>query len=198
VPGAAPHEAFPAAGDDEWVVVAVRDDAEWRALCRVLGRSDLAADGRLATTEGRLAHQDEIEEAVAAWTRTRGKRAAAEALQAAGVPAAPVCDGTEVATDPGLRACGFLTTLTHPEAGTHAYPGLGFRLDRTPGGIRRPAPVFGQHNRAVLTGLLGMTDEEVAELYASGTVTDEPVMDDPPRRPPRRVRRDPASGGPAR
>ncbi|WP_433249389.1 CaiB/BaiF CoA transferase family protein [Actinomadura nitritigenes] len=194
VPDAAPHQAFPAAGDDNWVVVAVRGDAEWRALCRVLDRPDLGADERLATLEGRLAHQGEIEEAVAAWTRTRDKREAADVLQASGVPAAPVNDGTEVAADPGLHACGFLTTLTHPEAGTHVYPGLGFRLDRTPGGMRRPAPVFGQHNEAVLTGLLGLTAEEVAGLRASGTVTDEPVIGEPPRRGPRRVRGDSAGG----
>ncbi|GLZ09219.1 CoA transferase [Actinomadura sp. NBRC 104412] len=189
VPDAAPHQAFPAAGDDQWVAVAVRGDAEWRTLCRVIDRPDLAADGRFATLGGRLAHQAELEDAVAAWTRTRGKREAARALQAAGVPAAPVNDGTDVATDPGLRACGFLTTVTHPEAGTHVYPGLGFRLDRTPGAVRRPAPLFGQHNREVLAGLLGLTDTEIADLYAHGTVTDDPVLDDPPRRGPRKVRR---------
>ena len=189
VPDAAPHQAFPAAGDDQWVAVAVRGDAEWRALCRVIDRPDLAADERFATLGGRLAHQAELEDAVAAWTRTRGKREAARALQDAGVPAAPVNDGTDVATDPGLRACGFLTTVTHPEAGTHVYPGLGFRLDRTPGAIRRPAPLFGQHNREVLAGLLGLGDAEVADLYAHGTVTDDPVPDDPPRRGPRKVRR---------
>ncbi|TDC91761.1 CoA transferase [Actinomadura sp. 7K507] len=199
VPDAAPHQAFPAAGDDDWVVVAVRGDEEWRALCGVLGRPGLAAAERYATLEGRLAHQDELEEAVAAWTRTRSKREAADALQAAGVPAAPVNDGTEVAADPALHACGFLSTMTHPEAGTHVYPGLGFRLDRTPGGMRRPAPLFGQHNEEVLAGLLGLTAGEIAELRANGTVADEPVADDPPSRGPRRVRGEAADstrGGP--
>jgi crotonobetainyl-CoA:carnitine CoA-transferase CaiB-like acyl-CoA transferase len=174
VPGAAPHDAYPCAGEDEWVAVAVRDDGEWKRLAAVIGRDDLASDPAYASAARRAEHQDELRPAITGWTSARPKAEAAALLQAAGVPAAPVSNGRDIAGDPGLRAAGFLVPLEHPEAGRHEYPGLAFRLDRTPGGLRSPAPCFGQHNRYVLSELLGLDDAAIAELYAAGAVADQP------------------------
>ena len=175
VPDAAPHDAYQCAGDDEWVAVAVRDDSEWKRLAAVIGRDDLAGDPRYAGAPGRREHQDELRPAITSWTSGRAKAQAAALLQAAGVPAAPVSNGRDIAGDPGLRAAGFMVALEHPEAGRHEYPGLAFRLDRTPGQVRSAAPCFGQHNRFVLSELLGLDDGAIAELYAAGTVADQPV-----------------------
>ena len=174
VPYAAPHDAYQCAGDDEWVAVAVRDDSEWKRLAAVIGRDDLAGDPAYAGAPSRREHQDELRPAITSWTIGRSKAEAAALLQAAGVPAAPVSNGRDIAGDPGLRAAGFLVPLEHPEAGRHEYPGLAFRLDRTPGQIRSPAPCFGQHNRFVLSELLGLDDAAIAELYAAGAVADQP------------------------
>jgi crotonobetainyl-CoA:carnitine CoA-transferase CaiB-like acyl-CoA transferase len=172
---AAPHDAYACAGDDEWVAIAARDDGEWQRLCAVIGRDDLAGDPRYATAQARREHSGELRQPVTAWTATRAKGQAAAVLQAAGVPAAPVNNGRDIAGDPGLRAAGFFVTLEHPEAGRHEYPGLAFRLARTPGAVRAPAPCFGQHNRAVLSGLLGLDDAAIADLYAAGAVADQPA-----------------------
>ncbi len=119
-------------------------------------------------------HQDELRPAINGWTSTRPKAEAAALLQAAGVPAAPVSNGRDIAGDPGLHAAGFLVPLEHPEAGRHEYPGLAFGLGRTPGALRSAAPCFGQHNRFVLSELLGLDDAAIAELYAAGAVADQP------------------------
>lgn len=177
VPDAAPHDAYPARGNDEWVAIAVCDDAQWRALCAVLGDGDRADAPRFAAATDRWLHQDDLYEAISAWTSTRGKYEAAATLQDHGVPAAPVCHGGDLADDPGLRAAGFLTALDHPEAGRHEYPGLAYRLERTPGEMRQAAPCFGQHNDAVLRDVLGLDDEQVAALRREGTVRDAPTAD---------------------
>ncbi|PRZ44247.1 crotonobetainyl-CoA:carnitine CoA-transferase CaiB-like acyl-CoA transferase [Antricoccus suffuscus] len=176
IPGVTPHEAFPALGDDQWVVVAARDEQEWQSLCEVIGRPDLAADSELANPDGRYRRKDDVESAVAEWTAQRDKRAAATLLQAAGVPAAPVCDGADVAGDPGLVASGMLQEITHPEAGTHIYPGLAYRLDRTPGGMSRPAPLFAEHNEEILSEMLSKSEEQIAALAATATISDTPVI----------------------
>jgi crotonobetainyl-CoA:carnitine CoA-transferase CaiB-like acyl-CoA transferase len=176
VPDAAPHDAYPCAGEDEWVAIAVRDDSEWKRLCAVIGRDDLADAARYAGADGRREHADELRPEIAAWTGGQAKSDAAAALQAAGIPAAPVSNGRDIHDDPGLRAAGFMVPLEHPEAGAHDYPGLAFRLDRTPGRVRRPAPCFGQHNRFVLSELLGLDDGAIADLYAAGTVADQPAQ----------------------
>jgi crotonobetainyl-CoA:carnitine CoA-transferase CaiB-like acyl-CoA transferase len=140
---AVPHGIYRCAGDDEWLGLAVGDNNQWLALCRVIGRPDLAADESLRTPAGRLARQDDLDVELRAWCATQPKRAAAAALQDAGVPAAHLANGGDLAADEHLLARGFLHELSHPETGTHRYPGLPFRLASSPGAIRRAAPCLG-------------------------------------------------------
>lgn len=174
VAGYAPHDAYRAGGHDQWVAIAVGSDEQWLALCRTVGRPDLAESERYATASTRWDHQDELRDEIEAWTRARTKHEAAALLQGAGVAAAPVNISPDIITDPVLRQEGFIVTLDHPEAGRHEYPSLAYRLDRTPGGMRQAAPVYGQHNRDVLGGLLGLGEEQIQELYEVGAVADDP------------------------
>ncbi|TDV57711.1 CaiB/BaiF CoA transferase family protein [Actinophytocola oryzae] len=171
--GFAPHDAFPARGDDQWVAVAVADDTQWRALCGLMDRADLATADRAGP---------EVHAAITAWTSTRDKVEVAHLLQTNGIPAAPVLGAGEIATSAAVRESGLAVTLDHPKVGRREYGALGFRHDRTPGGHHHAAPLFGQHNDTVLRDLLGYDDERVAGLRAGGAVTDRPTADtDTPR-----------------
>jgi crotonobetainyl-CoA:carnitine CoA-transferase CaiB-like acyl-CoA transferase len=174
VPYAAPHDAYPCRGEDEWIAIAVTSDAQWRALCDAMGRANLGRSARYATAARRAGRQPELDEIIAAWTRQCGKHELAARLQAAGVPAAPVNSGADVAADLVLLASGFIRPMVHPEAGRHDYPGLSYQLGRTPGGITSPAPCFGEHNDLVLRDIIGLPEAEVAALVAAGAVTDRP------------------------
>jgi crotonobetainyl-CoA:carnitine CoA-transferase CaiB-like acyl-CoA transferase len=117
------------------------------------------------TLAGRKAHEDEWERCIAEWTRSRSAEDAAAALQARGVPAYPVRDGrTLVDRDAALRAWEFYQTVTHPVAGAFPHEGLAARLEGTPGAVRAPAPLLGQHTAEILTGLLGLTAAELDAL----------------------------------
>jgi crotonobetainyl-CoA:carnitine CoA-transferase CaiB-like acyl-CoA transferase len=175
VPDAAPHDAYPCAGTDEWVAIAVFSNDQWRALCAEIGHEELVEDPRFVTFEARWEHQDELVDVIGAWTAGHDKWDVAQRLQNAGIPAAPVQKGADIFGSPALREIGFVTTLDHPEAGTHDYPGLAYGLERTPGAIRRAAPLFGQHNDFVLREVVGLSAERVEELRASGAVTDRPA-----------------------
>jgi len=172
---AAPHDTFPGLGQNEWVAIAATSDAEWASLCGVIGHPELAVDRRFATLPERLRNQDALVAPIAGWTSARDKHAAARALQEAGVPAAPVINARDAAQSEYLAARGFFTELTHPEAGTHRYQGLPFHLARTPGGQRRAAPCLGQDTHAILSGLLGMSDEAIAALHGAGTTSAVPA-----------------------
>ena len=174
VPYAAPHDAFPCQEPDGWVAIAVTDDTQWRALCDVMGREDLRNSARYATPARRARHQRELDESISSWTRQYGKRELAAILHSAGVPAAPVNNGADVAADPVLLATGFIRLLDHPEVGRHRYPSLSYHLARTPGGISRAAPCFGEHNAFVLHDIIGLASENVADLIRAGAVTDRP------------------------
>ena len=170
-PYAAPHDAYPALGEDQWIAIAVTDDAAWRSLCGVAG---LGHDPRFDTLDGRLCYADAIDAALTAWTRTLDKFAAASRLQAAGVAAAPVLDASEVAASDFLAERDFFTPLEHPEAGVHSYQGIPIHLGRTPGADRRAAPTLGQDTAAILAEL-GLGADEIAALEADGTVAATPV-----------------------
>jgi crotonobetainyl-CoA:carnitine CoA-transferase CaiB-like acyl-CoA transferase len=147
-----------------------------------MGRADLAADCRYATTKDRLLHRSELTGPIGRWTRDHDKTDLAARLQEAGVPAAPVLGGAEIAASDAMRAAGMIAELDHPRVGRRSYSVAGFRLDRTPGGTRRAAPLFGEHNDMVLRDLLGYDDTRIAALRSSGAITDAPTADtDTPR-----------------
>ncbi len=172
---AAPHDAYPCSGEDQWIAIAVRTDAEWSALCTVIERPDLTTDRRYRTLPDRWVNQDELYAEISGWTSRREKADASALLQAHGVAAAPVQTGVDVAQDEALRASGFFEALEHSEAGRHEYPGLAFNLSRTPGRMRSAAPCFGEHNDYVLRDLLGLDEATVQMLNETGVVAADPI-----------------------
>jgi len=170
-PRMAPHGAYPCEGEDRWVAIATATDDEWRSMCAVLGRRELADDARFATLPDRKANEEELDAVVGAWSRGRSHVEAAEMLQAAGVAAAPVEDGRDLVDgDEHLRARGFYVSLDHPAAGPMLHEGVAVRLAATPGGVFRPAPLLGEHTAEVLAELLGMSQRELDELAAEGVL----------------------------
>jgi crotonobetainyl-CoA:carnitine CoA-transferase CaiB-like acyl-CoA transferase len=168
----APHNVYPCAQEDTWVTIAVADDAEWQCLCAALGAPEWAMQARFQTTAGRLQHQDELDQALATWTRQRTPTEVAHRLQAYGVASGPVLSAADAYADPHLRARGFFVRVTHPEAGTHDYPGLLWQMSHTLGSIRRPPCCLGEHNGYVYSELLGYSAEDIAQLKRDGHIGD--------------------------
>jgi crotonobetainyl-CoA:carnitine CoA-transferase CaiB-like acyl-CoA transferase len=113
----APWGVYPCAGEDEWCVVTVRHDKDWRRLIDAIGRPVWATDPALATTDGRLAARDVVDTAVANWTREQAPQQVTALLQAAGVPAAGMQRIGGFLQDPHLRSRGFFRTFTQPGTG---------------------------------------------------------------------------------
>jgi crotonobetainyl-CoA:carnitine CoA-transferase CaiB-like acyl-CoA transferase len=170
----APHGCYPCLGDDQWLTIACEDDAQFAALCRAMGRPELASDARFADVVSRYRNQDALDGEIARWTRERSKEEAAGALQAAEVPASPVLSAPEVFDDPHLRARGFYESVSHAVAGAWEVEGPHWRFSESPAHIRLPAPAFGEHNGYVLRELLGLSEEEIAALEAQGVTGSTP------------------------
>jgi crotonobetainyl-CoA:carnitine CoA-transferase CaiB-like acyl-CoA transferase len=168
----APHNVYPCAGDGAWVAIAVADDAEWQRLCDAMDCPAWAAGEQFRTTAGRLRQQPELDEHLATWTRQYSPREVAQRLQQYGVTAGPVLSAAEAYADPHLQARGFFETVTHPEAGTHAYPGILWRMSHTPAHIRRPPCCLGEHNIYVYGDILGYSPAEIAALTHLGHIGD--------------------------
>ena len=167
----APHGAFPAAGDDNWVTIACTTDEQWLALGRLIDPA-LAADPRFVTAEDRKANEDLLEERIGAWTSTRNRWEVAEALQAVGVAAYPSVAPLELWTaDRQLDAIGMLARPDHAVTGRRVVPGIPWRLTNGANGLRRPAPRLGQHTDEVLVDLLGYSRSHVDDLVAAGVLS---------------------------
>ncbi|HEU4758672.1 MAG TPA: CoA transferase [Dehalococcoidia bacterium] len=172
VPHMAPHGIFPCAGaqtaeglpDDRWLSIACGSDEEWRALCKVMGRPELADDPRFHTLVDRKANEDALEAAVSEWTQTQDPFEATHRLQAAGVAAFPPLMNRELAEDPHLNTRGFFVEKEHPEVGVRKHAGIPWRMSETPCEVWRAAPTMGQDNEYVFGELLRMSRHQIAEL----------------------------------
>ena len=162
-------------GKDRWIAIACFTDAEWQALARVAEQRAWLDDRRFATLDSRLQHQDALDAAVEAWTRTQDRYDCMMKLQKAGVPAG-VCQNAEdrVDTDPQLRHLKWLTEVTGTKIGTWPVYEIPMKLSKTPayigGPINRGAPCYGEDNFYVLTELLGRTPSEVERLAEEGVI----------------------------
>jgi crotonobetainyl-CoA:carnitine CoA-transferase CaiB-like acyl-CoA transferase len=172
----APHNVYRTNGnEDEWVAIACGSDAEFDALCRAIGREELAGDARFADVVSRHHNQGEIDSIVSEWTASRSARRAAEELSAAGVAASPVNTTAMLYDDPHLRARGLFEMVAHHVAGTWEIDGMPYHYGLTPAHIRLPPPAFAEHNEYVFGQLLGLSAAEVDELRAEGVIGEAPV-----------------------
>ncbi len=171
----APHGVYRCAGDDAWVTLAVRHEIDWANLCQALGSPELVEDPRFLGMDARQAHVVELDAIISEWAASMDKREAMGVLRRWDIPSGAVTDAQDLYADPHLEARGFWETIEDPDAGVHRYPGRPFKLSRTPLSTRRPTPTLGQHNEYVLRDLLGMSEEEVRQLAADGTIGVEPT-----------------------
>lgn len=165
---ACPHGVFPSLGDNAWIAIAVAGDEEWIALCSALGWEQ---SPELATVEGRLANASRLEERLASWTRTRDAVEAAAHLQEHGVSASPVMGPLDHLADPHLLERGFIVELEHPEVGSERQAGNPLRMSLTPQRVAASAPCLGADTVQVLGEVLGLSEEDVAQLVEAGVCT---------------------------
>ena len=167
----APHNCYKSLGDAEhWISIAVRDDEEWRSLCRAMDQPALAADPRFRTRASRKQNEDELDAIITRWTSQRDRWEATEILQRAGVAAMPTLSNKDLAHDPHLKQRGFLVELEHPEVGRRIHAGVPWTMSETPCQVQRPAPLLGADTDDVLTTLLGYSADRIADLRRTGVL----------------------------
>lgn len=159
--GAATQNVYHCAGDDDWIAVALRDDAERATMARVMGASSV----------------DLTDADLAAWFATCDVDTVVDELVGAGIPAARVISPSDVIHNPHLIDRGYFEPLVHPSTGPCVYPRPPFApIAGTDGRwLRTPAPTLGQHSAEVLGELCGVTADEFATLAAAGIVGTRPI-----------------------
>ena len=166
----APHGCYPCRGQERWVALAVRTDAEWTALSQAFGTPEWTRDARFANSLGRWKHASLLDQYVAESTQLWDAPALAARLRAAGIPAGVVQTNRDLLNDEHLRARQAFWMIAHALAGTHPYPAPSTRLTGTPPRLMRPAPNLGEHNAEILTRLLALSPAEIRDLEAQGVI----------------------------
>jgi crotonobetainyl-CoA:carnitine CoA-transferase CaiB-like acyl-CoA transferase len=168
-PQAVPHNIFPTADPDGWIVITATDSDEWHALTTTIGRPDLAT---LGTVAERRAREDELEAAIAAWSRAQLGAVAMRQLQEAGVPAGVVSAPGDLHADPHLVTRDNWQIADRRWSGKQPYFASPFREEGQPYMFKTPSPTLGEHNWQILHGLLGLGEADIAALEEEGVVGD--------------------------
>ena len=167
---ACPHGVYAVAGVERYIAIACETAEQWRALRELAGLEGFES-GEFETFEGRRAARERIDEALRAWCAGEDGHALAARLKAAGVPASAVLRPSDLYEDAQLAHRGFFVTLEHPVMGPTPYDGLATIFSETPGVLSKAAPLLGEDTHYVLTELLGVSADELAEFAAAGALT---------------------------
>ncbi len=168
-----PHAIYPCHGEDQWCAIAVVDDDQWRALCRLMDVHDWLEDDSLQSVEGRAARRSEIDARISAWSMNQDRYELMQRCQEAGVPAGVVQTGDDLVNrDPQLAQAGvhFAYDDRHPDLGPLKADRLALKFEKTPATVYNRSEVFGESNVSVAADWLGMPAEEVARLEADGVI----------------------------
>ena len=176
-PTIAPHNVYPCAGEDHWLAIACRTDAEFRALAEAIGRPELADDPRYADVLSRKHHEEALDAEIARWTASVEHVEAQDLLQRHGVPAGAGLDMKELVENPHFRSRGLFEEVWNPEIGPVEHMRGPWKFQGTPSPVTVPAPAFGAHNDYVLRELLALPDERIQELESQGIVVRAPLGD---------------------
>ncbi len=156
---------------DGWAMVyPVATETHWASLCQVLGRPDLAVDPRFATLQGRIHHGGDVNDELAAEILRFTTAELVDVLDRADVPVAPVNTRESMIDDPHVKHRGIVVESDHPTAGRIRSARPAALFSKTPSGLRRHAPIFGQHTDEVLAEVLDLSPERIDELRQAGTV----------------------------
>jgi crotonobetainyl-CoA:carnitine CoA-transferase CaiB-like acyl-CoA transferase len=173
-PLGAPWGAYPCDGDDEWCVINVRSDEEWRALQSAMGDPAWARDPMYETAAGRREHQAKLDTALGEWTAKHDSRMVMETVQGAGLPAGIVCHAGHHMGDPQMTHRGYTKLLDQQGLATILVEGPAFLGSDLPEVLVGQAPWLGEHTRSIAARLLGLSEEEIEALIA------EDILEDPP------------------
>ncbi len=168
---AAPSNVY-LTSDQRWIAIGGNGDNVFRRFMRAIGRPELADDPRYIDNRARVAHKVELDELIAAWVATQPLATVQAILDEAGVPAGPVYSIADIAADPQFQARGMIADIPDPRMpeGRAIMPGIVPTLTATPGAITRPGARLGADNDTVFRDLLGVGDDEMAQLRADGVI----------------------------
>lgn len=167
--GIVPTSTYPTS-DGKFIIIGGNGDSIFRRLMKRIGRDDLAVHPEMQDNRGRVAHETEIDDAIAEWTARHSYDDAFAAMLEADVPCGPVYSIADIAADPQYAARGDFETVETAAGEKVRIPAVLPKLTETPGGTEWVGPALGEHTEEVLVGFLGLSDAEFEDLRAAEVI----------------------------
>ena len=155
---------------DRPIAIAVANDKLWVNFCKLAGQEAWLADPRFESNPRRVEHREVLLPLVAQVMAHKTCAEWIELLVERSIPCGPVNDMEHLFSDPQLLHRGMVAEVPHPTIGTLRLAGIPIRYSETPGCIRRPPPLLGEHTDQVLPEVLGYTTQQVEDLRRQGTI----------------------------
>lgn len=162
-----PYQSFQA--KDGWLVVAVGNDKQFEALCRVIEKPEAASDARFRTNQARVENREAlisilkpifVRKTVGEWL----------SLISDQFPCGPINNLGQVFSMPHVMEREMLVTMEHPTIGALPLVGSPLKMEATPVEYRLPPPLMGEHTKEILQNALGFSEEKAVELADRGCV----------------------------
>lgn len=164
----APYQALKTG--DGFIVIGAANQRTWEKLCReVISRPDLITDPRFVTNMDRLQNIDELEAILEDIFSSADAATWIRRCEEASVPCGPIYNFAQAMNDPHYIARGMIQEVEHPKLGPMKMIGIPTKFSKTPGSVRKPAPLLGEDTEAVLRRF-GVTDDRIAALRERGSI----------------------------
>jgi CoA:oxalate CoA-transferase len=168
-PTIAPFQAFKTR--DEYLVIAIGNDALWRKFCKAIGREDLSEHEKFATNQQRTVHVNELVEILETITQTKTAAEWSAIFEQAQIPHSPINTIDKVMTHPQVLARNMIVEVEDAQAGAVKIAGNPIKMPSLDDpSTRPPAPEIGEHNREILQGWLGYSDDDLAQWQQDGVI----------------------------
>ncbi len=155
--------------DPNAYIYVITQAAVWPKLCQVIGKPEWIDHPDYAKPDARLPRLKAIFDTIEQWTMTKTKLEVMDILNPLDIPCGPILSMQELAEEPSLRATGTVVEVDHPTRGKYLTVGNPIKLSDSPAEVK-PSPLLGEHTDAILRGVLGLSDSEVAALKQSGAL----------------------------
>jgi crotonobetainyl-CoA:carnitine CoA-transferase CaiB-like acyl-CoA transferase len=155
--------------DGKYVVIGANGDSLFQRLMRAIGKPEMATDPRFANNAGRVAHEQEIDGAISAWTRANDSATVLRTLDEVSVPGGPIYSVADMARDPHFNARGLFQEV-EIDGAPLKLPAITPFLSATPGSTRTPGPKLGEHTNEVLRELAGASETDLAQWREAGVI----------------------------